>query len=146
MSQTYSFLDIVASMVGPGVACSLGNGSAVAEEGITTEPTGDIGSMTIGSDGSGIHSLHADKSGTVTVHCLKNSPTNQILSAAYAFQTASGPSYGQNTIVINDKSRGDVITCSGCGFKKAPPIKYAKDADIIAWEFNAIRIERTLGT
>lgn len=146
MSATYSFLDIAASIVGPGVAAALGNGAAVAEEGITIEPSGDIGSMTIGADGAGMHSLHADKSGKVTVHTLKNSPTNQVLSLAYAFQTASGPSYGQNTLVLTDKSRGDVITCSGCAFKKAPDLKYAKDADIIAWEFNAIRIERTLGS
>jgi hypothetical protein len=144
-SNTYSFLDIVAAMVGPGVAANLGNGAAVAEEGIEIQRTGDIGSMTIGSDGAGMHSLHADKSGTVTVRCIKNSETNRILSAAYAFQTSSGASYGSNTITIVDKQRGDVTTCSQCGFKKYPDLKYAKDADIIAWEFNAVRIESTLG-
>lgn len=145
MSKTYSFLDVSATLIGPGGVIGLGNGSASSEEGITVEPTGDISGMQVGADGAGVHSLYADKSGSVSVHLLKNSPVNRLLSALYAFQTASGSAHGQNTISINDKSRGDVIVCTQCAFKKAPPIKYAKDADVIVWEFAAIKIERTLG-
>lgn len=143
--QTYSFLDISCSMVGPGIVASLGNGAAVAEEGITTAAAGDKNTMTIGADGAGIHSLHGDKSGQVTVRLLKNSPMNPVLSAAYAFQTSNPSSHGANTIVVQDKSRGDVITCSQVAFKKAPDIAYAKEADIIEWQFDAVKIERTLG-
>lgn len=145
MSNTYSFLDVNATLIGPGGAISLGNGSASAEEGITVAPHGDISGMQVGADGNGVHSLYADKSGMVTVRFLKNSPTNKLLSLMYAFQTAQGSTHGQNTIAINDKSRGDVIVASQVAFKKAPDITYAKDADVIAWEFNAIKIERTLG-
>jgi Protein of unknown function (DUF3277) len=146
MSTTYSFLDVNASIVGPGGAFSLGNGAGAAEEGITVTPSGDIGGMLIGADGAGQHSLYADKSGTVTVNLLKTSPVNQLLSLMYAFQTASGATYGQNTLVINDASRGDVITCSQAAFKKAPDLTYAKDGGTNQWEFNVIRIERTLGS
>ena len=145
-SNTYSFLDVNASIVGPGGGFSIGNGAGVSEEGITTTANDDIGNMLIGADGSGMHSLHADKSGKVTVRLLKTSPTNQLLSALYAFQTATGAAYGQNTIVIIDKSRGDVITASQCGFAKAPDIAYAKDGGTLEWVFNAVRIERTLGS
>lgn len=143
--QTYSFLDVACSLAGPGVLTSLGNGAAVAEEGITIAAAGDKNTMTIGADGAGIHSLHADKSGQVTVRLLKNSPQNPILSAAYAFQTSSGSAHGQNTIVVQDKSRGDTVTCTQCAFKKAPDLQYAKEADIIEWVFDAVKIERTLG-
>lgn len=143
--KTYSFLDVNASIIGPGGAFSLGAGSGNAEEGITVTPTGDIGGMLIGSDGQGQHSLYADKSGRLTVHLLKTSPTNQLLSSMYAFQTSTGAAYGQNTLTINDASRGDVITCSQVAFAKAPDISYAKDGGMNAWEFNAVRIERTLG-
>lgn len=101
--------------------------------------------MLIGADGSGQHSLYADKSGRITVRLLKTSPVNQLLSAMYAFQTASGANYGQNTIAINDSSRGDVITCLQVGFAKAPDLTYAKDGGTNEWEFNAVKIERTLG-
>ncbi len=36
--------------------------------------------MTIGADGEVMHSLHADKSGTVTVNLLKTSPTNKTVA------------------------------------------------------------------
>lgn len=146
MTNVYSFLDVNATLVGPGGFVSLANGAGSSEEGITTSPSGEIGAMQIGADGYGQHTLHADKSGKVTVSLLKTSPVNQLLSAMYAFQTSSGAAYGQNTIVINDVSRGDVITCSQCGFAKAPDLSFGKSAGMNVWEFNAIRIERTLGS
>lgn len=145
MPSTYSFKDVNATLVGPGGFISLGDGAAVAEEGITVAPNGDIGGMSIGADGAGIHSLYADKSGMVTCRFLKNSPTNRLLSAMYAFQTSAGANHGQNTLVVSDKSRGDIVTCEQVGFKKAPDLTWAKDADIIAWEFWAVKIDRVLG-
>ena len=38
MPSTYSFLDVKASLVGPGGSISLGSGSGNAEEGISVEP------------------------------------------------------------------------------------------------------------
>lgn len=144
-SVTYSFMDVNAGIVGPGGAFSLGNGSGNAEEGITTSATEDVNKMDIGADGSGMHSLHADKSGNVTVTLLKNSPVNAKLSALYAFQTAASASHGQNTINITNKQSGDSITCTQVAFKKAPDIAYAKDGGTVAWEFHSVRIERLLG-
>jgi Protein of unknown function (DUF3277) len=146
MSQTYSFLDFNCALVGPGGSIALGNGSGAAEEGITFIPTGEISGMLIGADGTGQHSLYADKSGKITVRLLKTSPTNLLLSAMYNFQTASGATHGQNTIVGTDSSRGDVISCAQVAFAKAPDLTYAKDGGMVDWEFNAISIIRTLGS
>ena len=52
---TYSFQDVAATIVGPGGAFSLGYGEATAEEGITIVRAGDKNTMTIGSDGEGMH-------------------------------------------------------------------------------------------
>lgn len=145
MNNTYSFLECVATLVGPGGVISLGQGSGAAEEGISIDPTAEIGTMTIGADGTGMHSLHADKSGKITVRLLKTSPTNALLSALYALQTASAAMYGRNTLTIVDSLRGDVITAQQVGFAKAPPLSYAKDGGLVEWEFNAITIDRTLG-
>lgn len=142
---TYSFLSIVAGLVGPGGIVNLGQGAGASEEGITVDPSGDIDSMTIGSDGGGMHTLHADKSGRVMVRILKTSPTNAQLSAMYAFQTSSASQHGQNTITIVDSTRGDVITCRQCAFAKAPTIVYAKEGPALEWSFNAVQIDRTLG-
>lgn len=143
---TYSFLDVNASLVGPGGAVNLGQGSAATEEGISVEATEDIDTMTIGADGTPMHSLHANKSGSVTIRLQKTSPVNQKLAQMYAFQTASGANHGQNVISINNSSTQDSITCQQVAFKKAPSITYAKEGGMNEWVFNAGIIDRTLGS
>jgi hypothetical protein len=143
---TYSFLDTQVAITGPGGSINLGAGAAVSEEGITVEPTEDINTMTIAADGTPMHSLHANKSGTITVRLLKTSPVNQQLSLMYAFQTASGANHGQNTISIANSQTQDVITCQIVAFRKAPAITYAKEAGMNEWTFQAGIIDRTLGS
>lgn len=142
---TYSFLDVNASLVGPGGAINLGNGAATSEEGITIEPTEDINTMTIGADGTPMHSLHADKSGVVTVRLLKTSPVNQQLAQMYAFQTANGANHGGNTLSIANNRMNDVITCQQVAFRKAPTITYGKEGGMNEWSFHAGIIDRVLG-
>ena len=146
MSSTYSFLDVTASLVGPGGAISLGSGAGAAEEGISVDPTEEINTMTVGADGSGMHTLHANKSGRVTVRLLKTSPTNGLLSAMYAFQTAGSLTHGQNTLMINDVARGEIIACRQVAFAKAPAVQYGKDAGVMEWDFNAVLIDRVLSS
>jgi hypothetical protein len=93
--------------------------------------------MTIGADGSVMHSLHAGKSGTITVRLLKTSPTNKRLSDMYAVQTVSAALHGKNTIVVNDLARGDVITCSQVAFEKFSDITFAKEGGMNTWTFQA---------
>jgi hypothetical protein len=143
--NSYSFMDCNASIVGPGGAFSLGNGACAAEEGISITASQDISSMTMGADGSGVHSLHADKSGKLSVRLLKTSPVNALLAAMYAFQTANSANHGQNVITLLDTARGDVITCTSVAFAKAPDLNYQKEAGTNEWTFNAIRIDRLLG-
>jgi hypothetical protein len=143
--STYSFLDVNASLVGPGGSVNLGQGAAVSEEGISVEPTDDIDSMTVAADGTPMHSLHANKSGTVTVRVLKTSPVNQKLALLYALQTSFASSHGQNTVSISNSHTQDVITCQQVAFKRAPTITYAKEGGMNEWVFNAGIIDRTLG-
>lgn len=142
---TYSFLDVHASITGPGGSFQLGSSSGVAEEGITISDTEDRSTMTIGADGSGMHSLHAGKSGQVAIRLLKTSPLNAQLEALFNAQAASSASWGQNTITINDIARGDVITCREVAFMKRPDIVYSKDGNTNEWTFAAIKIDRVLG-
>ncbi|ODT97399.1 MAG: hypothetical protein ABS82_00130 [Rhodanobacter sp. SCN 67-45] len=145
MSDTYSFLNVQATIVGPGGAFNIGQGAGIAEEGITIEMAGDKGTMTIGADGTGMHSLHADKSGTVTVRLLKTSPQNAKLMAMYDLQTVDSRLYGQNVITITDTGSNDSTGCRGVGFKKKPSIVYAKEGQMMEWAFNAIAIDSVLG-
>ena len=143
---TYSFKDVTASLVGVGGSINLGNGAAIAEEGITIEPTGDKNVMTIGADGAGMHSLLADESSTITVRLLKTSPTNAQLQLMYNVQTQSSIAHGKNVLTVRDIARGDAIFLQGVAFAKAPNIEYAKEGGTVEWTFHAIKTVRTLGT
>jgi len=144
--STYSFMDVQASIVGPGGAFSLGYGEAAAEEGITIATGADKNTMTIGADGEGMHSLHADKSGQVTLRYLKTAPVNALLQALYDAQTLDSRLHGKNLITVTQSASGDVTAARSCAFKKKPDLRYAKDGDIVEWVFDAIKIDTILGT
>lgn len=143
---TYSFMDVNASFVGPpAFNFDMGYGAAIAEEGITVTMADDKNTMLIGADGEGMHSLHAGKSGQITVRTLKTSPLNQKLSVAYNTQTNVASLHGQNVIVIRNSESGDVITARDVAFKKMPDLTQAKDGDVLEWVFDAIKIDSLLG-
>jgi len=143
--STYSFLNVNCSLVGPGGSINLGQGAGASEEGISIDPSEDIDTMTIGADGTSMHSLHANKSGSVVVRLLKTSPINQQLMLLYNYQTSSAANHGQNTITVSDSNLGDLVTCRNVAFKRSPVITYAKDAGFNEWTFNAGQIDRALG-
>lgn len=144
--STYSFLDVVASISGPGGNFQLGSGAGAADEGITTSFNDAKNTMTPGADGQVMHSLHAAKTGKYTIRLLKTSSVNAQLSQLYASQSQSSSFWGQNTITINDTARGDVITGRQCAFAKHPDVVYAKDGNFNEWEFDVGQHDPLLGT
>jgi hypothetical protein len=144
--STYSFIDVTASLAGPTGSVQFGYGNGIADEGITIEPAGDKSTMQVGADGSVMHSLHADKSGHVTIRVMKVADLNAQLQTMYDLQTSSSALHGSNTIVAEHKVSGDITTCSKCAFKKKPTIKYGKDGDVMEWSFDAGTVDTILGT
>lgn len=142
---TYSFLDVTASLTGPTGVIDLGQGSANSEEGITQTMGGNKNTMTIGADGEVMHSLHADKSGTITVTLLKTSPVNKKLSLAYNAQSQSSATWGNNVIVIRNTASGDISTARSCAFQKQPDFNNAKEGGPVAWVFDCGKIDQLLG-
>ncbi len=146
MPGTYSFIDVQASIVGPGGAFSLGYGEATAEEGITIAAANDKNTMTVGSDGSVMHSLRADGSGQITLRYLKTAPVNRTLMALYNAQKIDSRLWGKNVITVSQSVAGDIATGIQCAFKKVPDLTYATEGGTVEWVFDAGRIEEMLGT
>ena len=143
--STYSFLDIVAAIDGPGGSVNLGAGAGPAEEGITIESVNDKSTMITGADGSGMHSLRADNSKAVTVRLLKTSPVNALLMNMYNFQTMSSVTHGKNTISVRDVARGDAITLEQVAFKRPPNLEFQIEGGMNEWQFDAIDSTTVLG-
>ncbi|MFG1260029.1 phage protein [Xanthobacter flavus] len=142
---TYSFQNVSASINGPGGVFSIGYGSDTADEGISVAFVEDKSTMTIGSDGGGMHSLHAGKAGTITVRLLKTSPVNKQLTDLYRFQTSSPANHGQNLIRVVDTVRGDVVIAQQCAFRKMSDNNWAKVGNVLEWVFDCISIDEKLG-
>lgn len=143
--STYSFMDINASMTGPTGAIDLGYGSANSEEGIVVAMSEAKNTMTIGADGEGMHSLHAGKSGTITINLLKTSPVNKKLSLMYNAQSQSSALWGNNVFVLRNTASGDLVTARGGAFQKQPDWQNAKVGSMVAWVFDCLKIDELLG-
>ena len=143
---TYSFIDVQASITGPGGSFSLGYGEATAEEGITIAMANDKNTMTVGSDGSAQHSLRADNSGQITARYLKTAPINRTLMALYNAQKIDSRLWGKNVITVSQSVAGDIIAATQCAFKKVPDLTYATDGGTVEWVFDCGRIDEMLGT
>lgn len=134
-AQTYSFLDVAASITGPGGSFPLAAGAGAAEEGITIEMLEDKDDMKVGADGQIMHSLRASKAARVTVRLLKTSPVNAQLSLMYNLQAQSSGLWGNNVIVVSDVARGDQISSAQLAFARQPTVVYAKDGNVNEWAF-----------
>lgn len=144
---SYSFLDNAVSISGPGGSFNLaGNGAANADEGIDVEMVSDKNTMTQGADGSTMHSLSASTAAQVTVRLQKTSPVNAMLSSLYNTQQISSSTWGQNVITIKNTVSGDSITLTDVAFKRLPNLKYAKDANVNEWVFDAGKSAWSLGS
>lgn len=143
--STYSFIDVSASLTGPTGVIDLGYGSANSEEGITVTMTEAKNTMTTGADGEVMHSLHAGKSGTITVNLLKTSPQNKKLSLMYNAQSLSSSLWGNNVIVMRNKASGDIVTARAVAFQRQPDWNNPKVAGTVAWVFDCGKIDEILG-
>lgn len=142
---TYSFLDNVATIVGPGGSINLAGNAGNSEEGITITANEDKNIMTIGADGSGMHSLVASEASVVTVNLLKTSPVNAQLQVMYNLQTRLSAAHGLNVITIRNVATGDFINLTQVAFKRRPDVNYAKEGGIMTWTFDAINTVQVLG-
>lgn len=141
----YSFLNVQASLIGPGANINLGYGAGVSEEGITISMVEEKGDSKVGAGGELMQSLRASKLGHMTVRLLKTSRTNALLNAAYNAQSVNAALWGQNVIRVADVQRGDVSLGTQMSFAKQPDIVYGKDGNMMEWTFIGL-VDEHLGT
>jgi hypothetical protein len=144
---TYAFVDVVATISGPGASgfTISGPDTAAAEEAITITWGEEMDSQSIGADGSVMNSLHAAMAGTVNIRLQKISPVNAALAQLIRYQRASSALWGQNTITIRDMARGDVYNLTGCAWVRFPVNSYAKVGNVLDYELHVAQIDPNLG-
>ena len=155
-TTAYSFLDVSIAMTFPGGTTTIaGQGTntgstnmsnmGYSEEGIKVVRNVEKNVMTVGADGSVMHSLRAGRQGRITVSLLKTSPGNAILNQIYNQQSLSSASWGQNQMQITNAVTGDNITSAYVAFVKQPDNINRGEGGVMDWEFDAGFIVEILG-
>lgn len=134
---SYSFFDVQAAISGPGGSFSLKGGNAA--EGITLTRAEDKDTMTIGADGSVMHSHHVGKACTVTIRLLKTSPVNAQLREMLNYQDNGSVNWGKNVITIKNIVSGDDEVITGAAFAGPPENVWATEGNILEWTLNGAK-------
>lgn len=143
-SGVYSFIDVVASIAGPGGSFDIAS-SGLSDEGARIAMTGDKNTMTVGANGDGMHSLHASNSGRVTVSLLKTGIGNAQLNQLYNYQKTSSANWGQNVLTLTNPVTGDSVTCTAGAFVKQSDLGYGTEGGMNTWAFDFVDIDEILG-
>jgi len=138
-------LSTVATFSGPSGSYSIGSGSGNAEEGITIARVGEKNTMTLGADGTPMHSLHGANGAKMSIRLLKTSPVNALLNGSYNTDRQGAATWGLNTLVLTNLVSGDVVTCDQCAFTKHPDLVYATEGGFNDWEFDVGICDENLG-
>ncbi len=138
----YSFLQVSASIIGPGLTTEIGSSAGAAKEGLSTAFDEDKSTVMTGADGSIMTSLRATQTGHIIIRLLKTSPINAVLNQAYNFQRTSAANWAQNVIRVVDKARGDVVSGRQMCFVKHADNVWAEEGNILEWSFQGIVNER----
>jgi hypothetical protein len=140
----YSFLDVNASISGPGGSFSIKD-AGLSDEGISVSQTSDKNTMMVGAAGDGMHSLRASTAVRVTISLLKTGIGNAQLNELYRHQMTSSAYWGQNTITITNAVTGDSIMLTGCAFVKQTDLGYKTEGGLNVWAFDCIASQQILG-
>lgn len=143
-NHAYSFLDVTASIEGPGGSGTL-SGGGVADEGISVEPDERVETQ-YGAGGEWMHVLKGRRGGRIVIRLLKNGIANAMLSRMFNFDTGSSANVGRNTISVRNPQTGDSWVAIGCACRKMPNTVYSSSGPMLEWEFTVGLLSGILGT
>lgn len=143
-SGVYSFLDVQVSIKGPMGQFDIAS-AGVSDESVRIAMSGDKNTMTVGANGSVMHSLRASKAARVTISLLKTGIGNAMMSDLYNRQAVSAAYWGQNILTITNPVSGDAITASAGAFVKQSDIAYSAEAGLNVWAFDFGEVAEVLG-
>lgn len=141
---TYSFLDVQATISGPGGMADI-KSSGVSEEGITITQVSPKDVMTIGAAGNGMHTLVGTDAARVEVSMLKTAPGNSVFNTLYNFGKQSSANWGQLQFTVQNPVTGDSITLLGGAFEKQADVRYAGQQTLMVWPMLFISRDDILG-
>lgn len=103
------------------------------DDAIVVTPGADAGTGLIGADGSGIFSISADQSATISVKLQHTSPTHELLHKKWRMQRSKGALVSAFSFVIKDKVSGEGWTADKCYIMTPPEDSKGVAATVREW-------------
>jgi hypothetical protein len=128
----------VSITVGSSIVIGRGESTFVAasrnEDGVT---------LKMGSDGRGTRNMNTNKSGTISVTLLADSPTNDDLDEIAVKDEDQAT--GMVTITVNDQNGNAQANLPFGWVKKIPDLERAKEMGEVTWQFEGRKLELNQG-
>jgi hypothetical protein len=112
-------------------------------ESVKAEPNEDAVTLSIGSQGHGVRTHNANKSGKITLTLLHTSESNAVLQGFKVTDELS--KNGTFPVLIRDNSGGDLITCSSGWIMKQASASFGKEATNKEWVIETHDLKVLLG-
>ena len=103
------------------------------DDAISIAPGADKGTGLIGADGSGIFSVSANKSATITIRLQHTSPTHRLLQQKLKRQQALASPATAFPVTAYDTSSGEGGTADRCFIQSAPTDTKGANATVREW-------------
>jgi len=133
LSSAYSMVNVSATVDGQQV-----HGLWDGDDAIVVTPGADKGTGLIGADGSGIWSVSADKSATISIKLMHTSPTHRLLAEKLKRQQARGGAASTFPFMFIDTVSGEGGTADRCYIMTAPADSKGKSATVREWVLWAV--------
>lgn len=127
-STAYSYLNVAATVDGQIV-----QGLWEGDDAIIVTFASDMGTGLIGADGSGIFSVAANKSVTISIKLQHTSPTHRLLHQKLKRQQALGGAASAFPFVVMDSASGEGGVADRCYIQTAPADSKGVNAAVREW-------------
>jgi len=88
--------------------------------------------------------MHSSLAGVVKIRLVKTSRANGQLMDLFKSLRSSGDRWGDITVSLEDRNRGDKVVASEVAFSGEPALTFGKTGGVQEWTLHAGRIDSTL--
>jgi hypothetical protein len=128
ISTAYSMTNVSATVDGQQVI-----GAWDGDDAIVVTPGANKGTGVVGADGSGIFSVSADKSATISIKLMHTSPTHRLLTQKAKRQQAAGGDASAFPFAVIDTVSNEGGTADKCFIMTNPNDSKGKNATVREW-------------
>jgi len=112
------------------------------DEFLSITPEADSFDDVVGVDGEVTRNKNRDERATCTVTLMQSSESNDLLSALYNTDRNASNGAGVGAFLVRDRNGRALYTATACWIKRAPDVKFGRQAKDRAWVIRIANLVR----